>query len=134
MNRHEITVPRCPVRPSPRLYCEIPLCTGSGNRLGAALIVSLGLSGCLNPYFTRFPTWVTGTPAQERRESQYLDPFPDSQLGPATDARPPQFDQQRPLPVRTRENFEISRFRQQVGTPAPVSPGPGGEYPQVVPF
>ncbi len=107
---------------------------GTWLRCGAALgLLSLS-AGCLNPFFTRTPTLATGSPQQERQESQYHDPFPDSQTGPATGARPAGFDQQRPLPIRTRELYDISRFRQGLGTPSPVSPSPGGEYPQVVPF
>lgn len=100
-------------------------------RLTPALLVC---AGCLNPWHTRMPTFRTQSPESERRESEYHDPFPDSQIGPETGFRPEDYHQQRPLPVRTRQRFDVSRFRQQLMTPPPVSPPPGSEYPQVVPF
>jgi len=92
-----------------------------------------GLSGCLAPWSIRLPTVFNNPPDVERVEQQYHDPYPDSQLGPSTGSRPRQFDEQRPLPVRIREKADGARSQGFI-MPPPVSPGPGSEYPGVVPF
>jgi hypothetical protein len=106
------------------------------------------------------PTVGTDPPEIERREYQYHDPFPDSQTGPSVGFRPLSFDEQRPLPVRIREKYDVSLARQLSGvavpshgapfmplpnvpvisppvSPAirpPVGPSPSSHYPQVVPY
>ncbi len=99
-------------------------------------IATLPLSGCLNPMFYRLPTLWPRPPEVEQRESEYHDPFPDSQTGPSTGVRPQNFNEQRPLPVRIRERYDGSRVRPSpgLGVPPPVGPSPGSQYPQVVPF
>ncbi|MBX3436777.1 MAG: hypothetical protein KF861_04740 [Planctomycetaceae bacterium] len=104
-----------------------------------ALLLTSGLlccSGCFQPWSLRLPTCWTHTPEVERMESQYHDPFPDSQVGPDTGTRPLFYDQQRPLPVRIRERYDGTRIRGQGGAfvPPPVGTSPGSQYPQIVPY
>ena len=96
----------------------------------------IGLCGCLAPWNVRLPIMFNQSPDVERVEQQYFDPYPDSQMGPSTISRPRQYDEQRPLPVRIREKSDISRAitPNRNVTPPPVSPGPGSQYPSVVPF
>jgi len=107
-------------------------------KLSRSVLVAatLSLTGCFNPAFYRLPTVWTLPTEVERRENQYHDPYPDSQLGPDTGVRPTNYNEQRPLPVRIREKYDGSRVRQSTGpgVPPPLSPSPGSQYPQVVPF
>jgi hypothetical protein len=120
----------------------------------------LGGSGCFHPWSLRLPTVWNDPPEVERREYQYHDPFPDSQTGPSVGFRPLSFDEQRPLPVRIREKYDVSLARQLSGVavpspgvpfvpapngavispslgpsvPPPVGPSPSSQYPLVVPY
>lgn len=96
----------------------------------------LGGSGCFQPWNLRLPTVWTRPPEVERAEYQYHDPFPDSQTGPSTSARPTEYNSQRPLPIRIREKYDSTRVIQPTDrtVPPPVGPSTGSEYPQVVPF
>ena len=49
------------------------------------------LSGCMNPYNTRFPTLWTAHPQSELQAFQQQDPFPDPDMAPGTESRPRAF-------------------------------------------
>ena len=101
--------------------------------LAMLLLVTMMSSGCLTPWNTRFPTWLPGSLAYERRESEVQDPFPDSDLGPGTSMRPPSFDQQRSEATRFKERRAAASLRQQFGVPgSPRPPELGVVYPEAV--
>lgn len=53
--------------------------------------MTLLTSGCISPRFTRFPTTWVNHPTAEARAYQQQDPFPDPDIGPEVQARPPGF-------------------------------------------
>lgn len=53
--------------------------------------MTLLISGCVSPRFTRFPTTWVNHPTAESRAYQQQDPFPDPDIGPEVQARPPGF-------------------------------------------
>ena len=67
--------------------------TGTVRKIWPAALI--GLAGCLNPATTRLPTCGQAPPAVERQSLGHFDPFPDPNLGPDTDSRPPSFAQPR---------------------------------------
>lgn len=90
--------------------------------------------GCLTPLNTKFPTLAPHSTEYEQRESQVQDPFPETDLGPETGFRPPDYEQQRSEVQRAKERFGASILRQQHGSPQPGPvPGPSGSlYPEAV--
>lgn len=69
----------------------------------AAVMVSLLNVGCLNPRFTRLPTFEPSHPMAENRAIQRTDPFPDPDLGPETFTRPRGYTRPRTEPRRAAE-------------------------------
>lgn len=92
-------------------------------------------AGCLNPRYTRLPTFRFGNPVAERENLERHDPFPNSEFGPDTFARPRSFINSRTNIRRIREE----EARRGTNAPAPPfggasPPGPAsqGSYPGVV--
>lgn len=95
--------------------------------------VTVSVSGCLTPDNTRLPEVLPRSLEYERRESEVQDPFPDAALGPETDARPPEYGQQRSEPRRARDRSAATWLRQQYGQPPGVdTPDTGMAYPEAV--
>jgi len=87
------------------------------------LMLCFGLSGCVNPMFTRLPSYWTYHPTSEARAYEQQDPFPDPDIGPEVSSRPRGFDRPRTAPRKAAEQ------RLLYGTPyAPENIPPG--YPQ----
>ena len=61
------------------------------------------LAGCVNPALTRLPTFEAGHPFVEKRSYERHDPFPDRLIGPDTQVRPRDFNDQRAEPRRALE-------------------------------
>lgn len=61
------------------------------------------LAGCLNPALTRLPALHPGHPQVEKRSFERHDPFPDRLMGPDTEVRPREFNEQRTEPRRALE-------------------------------
>lgn len=91
-----------------------------------ALAASLGLSGCVSPN-TRLPTFGWTDSRAERIASEYHDPLPESDVGPATSSRPRGFTTARSEPRRTLEGatrigFPDGSYRPASRYPATVVP------------
>ena len=52
-------------------------------------------SGCINPMFTRLPSYWTYHPTSEARAYEQQDPFPDPDIGPEVSSRPRGYDRPR---------------------------------------
>jgi hypothetical protein len=63
--------------------------------LHAAIVGMVSLVGCMNPQFTRFPTWYNQFPAAENAAYSRQDPFPDPDIGPSTDSSPRGYERPR---------------------------------------
>jgi hypothetical protein len=72
-------------------------------RILVAALLSVLVSGCLNPQTTRFPTWRTQFPSAENESYERQSPFPDPDLGPDTEAVPRDYDRPRSLERRAAE-------------------------------
>ena len=68
-----------------------------------AVILLVMISGCMNPQFTRFPTWSTSFPSAENAAFERQDPFPEPNFGPSTDSTPRGYDRPRSLPRQAAE-------------------------------
>jgi|GEM_PF-699401 len=55
----------------------------------------VSISGCLNPQYTRFPSWYSQFPAAENAAYSRQDPFPDPDIGPSTDSSPRGYERPR---------------------------------------
>lgn len=90
-------------------------------------------SGCLTPWNTRFPTFLSRAPQYERREAEVQDPYPDKDLGPSPGFRPREFTQQRAEERHAKEKHESTILRQQYGQPSSsAASGPDWSYPESV--
>ncbi len=78
---------------------------GLSTRLRVITIVVLlaSVSGCMNPRFTRFPTWSSSFPSAENAAFERQNPFPDSNFGPSMDSTPRGYDRPRALPRQAAE-------------------------------
>jgi hypothetical protein len=96
-------------------------------------LATVSLCGCLTPYNTRLPEVLPRSLEYERRESEVQDPFPDAALGPETEARPPEYGQQRSESRRARDRSAATWMRQQYGQPPGIdAPDTGMAYPEAV--
>ena len=78
------------------------------------------IPGCLNPQFTRFPTWYNQFPAAENAAYSRQDPFPDPDIGPSTDSSPRGYER----PRSTARQAAEQRLLQGVPVgPESVPPG-----------
>lgn len=55
----------------------------------------MGINGCMNPEFTRFPTWHNQFPSAENTAYSRQPPFPSPDIGPSTDSTPRGYDRPR---------------------------------------
>jgi len=60
-------------------------------------------SGCINPMFTRLPSYWTYHPTSEARAYEQQDPFPDPDIGPEVSSRPRGYDRPRTAPRKAAE-------------------------------
>ena len=61
-------------------------------------VVTVGMvsiAGCLNPQFTRYPSWYSQMPAAENAAYSRQDPFPDPDIGPSMDSSPRGYERPR---------------------------------------
>ena len=87
------------------------------------LVMLLGLplfAGCLNPNFTRLPSWYPQYPAAENAAYGRQDPFPDPDIGPSTDSSPRGYERPRST---ARQAAEQRMFQ---GVPVGPETVPGG--------
>ena len=99
------------------------------------LAAALSLSGCFSPWNTRFPELSPHSTQYDRNQAKVQDPFPDKNIGPDDPGlRPPDYQQQRAVPLRTRERADAAIMRQMNGVPGGgATPGPNGSlYPDAV--
>ncbi len=88
--------------------------------------------GCLDPRFTRMPTWYASHPIAENRAIQRTDPFPDPNIGPETFARPRDYARPRTEPRRAAEERLLNGFSiPREAIPPSYMPG-GSQYPNSV--
>ncbi|MCR9198336.1 MAG: hypothetical protein NXI04_06820 [Planctomycetaceae bacterium] len=93
------------------------------HRIIILLMMCGSLSGCVNPMFTRLPSYWTYHPTSEARAYEQQDPFPDPDIGPEVSSRPRGYDRPRTAPRKAAEQ------RLLYGTPySPENIPPG--YPQ----
>lgn len=92
--------------------------------LSVLAVALFGLSGCVNPD-TRLPTLGWTDSRAERIASEYHDPLPESDVGPATSTRPRGFTTARSEPRRTLEGAT------RIGYPDGVY-RPASQYPATV--
>ena len=67
----------------------------SGRTMIAVVAGTMSIAGCMNPEFTRFPSWNTQFPAAENAAYTRQDPFPDPDIGPSTDSSPRGYERPR---------------------------------------
>ncbi|MEY3173752.1 MAG: hypothetical protein RLZZ436_1666 [Planctomycetota bacterium] len=67
------------------------------------LLVLCTTAGCLNPQFTRLPTWQVWSQSAENQAYEQHYPFSDPDVGPATDANPRGYDRPRTATRRAAE-------------------------------
>ena len=67
------------------------------------MIGAVGIIGCMNPEFVRFPNWNTSFPAAENAAYSRQDPFPDPDIGPSTDSTPRGYERPRSQARRAAE-------------------------------
>jgi len=70
---------------------------------GLLLVLLFAIPGCLNPQFTRLPTWQTWSRSAENQAYERHYPFPDPDIGPATDGNPRGYDRPRTATRRAAE-------------------------------
>lgn len=63
----------------------------------------VGLSGCMNPDFVRYPTAMTAFPLAENIAYQRQDPFPDPDIGPSLGSTPRGYERPRSPARRAAE-------------------------------
>jgi hypothetical protein len=80
--------------------------------------------GCMNPQFTRFPTWFTSFPSAENAAYERQLPFPDPDIGPSTEASPRGYERPRSLARRAAEQRLFQGI--PVGPESMPSGVPGG--------
>ncbi|HQZ67586.1 MAG TPA: hypothetical protein PLY87_20995 [Planctomycetaceae bacterium] len=78
------------------------------------------LAGCLNPNFTRLPSWYASFPASENAAYNRQDPFPDPDIGPETDSSPRGYERPRST---ARQAAEQRLFQGLPVGPEGVPPG-----------
>lgn len=84
------------------------------------LLLPLVTTGCFNPTFTRVPEVAASQPQVEKRSFERHDPFPDRALGPDTQVRPREYNNQRTIP---RKSLEEQLFQGTSGSVTnPASP------------
>lgn len=97
--------------------------------LPAAMLL---LGGCFSPQELQMPRFGPRPPALEKLSYEFHDPFPDNQLGPEINHRPPGFREQRAQPRDLKEaRAMVDRLRFLPEAP-PQSPELGSRYPHVV--
>ncbi len=96
------------------------------------IVAIVPLCGCITSWNTRFPQWNYASAAQQRREAELQDPFPDESAGPDTGFRPREFTP-RAEPIVAKDRAYAAFQKQQFGPPPGAPTGPGAQYPEVVP-
>jgi hypothetical protein len=114
----ELITAVAPWMPPVKRSTETPDCCGSGpslcssaavtevcrwSRSSAAVLLLFVSSGCMNPQFTRFPTWGTWFPSAENAAYDRQDPFPDPDIGPSLDSTPRGYERPRTEARRAAE-------------------------------
>ncbi len=84
------------------------------------LLGLIHLTGCLNPNFTRLPSWYAAFPAAENAAYNRQDPFPDPDIGPETDSSPRGYERPRST---ARQAAEQRLFQGLPVGPEGVPPG-----------
>jgi hypothetical protein len=97
-------------------------------------IVCLLLAGCVNPAFTRLPTFDAGHPFVEKRSFERHDPFPDRLDGPDTQVRPREFNDQRTEPRRALEERLFQGARPSLNSQPETEDLRGSQYRDSVRF
>ena len=81
--------------PNPRAKSNRLRCRTSAWLLHVVAVGMVCLAGCMNPQFTRFPSWYSQFPAAENAAYSRQDPFPDPDIGPSTDSSPRGYERPR---------------------------------------
>lgn len=101
-----------------------------GLRLCLALV--LGVSGCMNPMYTRFPGCQHSSPHAENMAWQRQDPFPDPDIGPSTLSAPRGYERPRTTPRRAAEQRLLQGIPVGPESVPPGVPQGGLRRPQAV--
>jgi hypothetical protein len=67
------------------------------------LLLLCVVPGCLNPAFTRLPTWQVWSRSAETEAYEQHYPFPDPDTGPSTEGNPRDYDRPRAAVRRAAE-------------------------------
>ncbi|MFM7058781.1 MAG: hypothetical protein ACKO2P_17865 [Planctomycetota bacterium] len=77
--------------------------TPAANLPRGLLMLLCTITGCLNPRFTRMPTWQTWSRSAENQAYEQHYPFTDPDIGPSTDGNPRGYDRPRTATRRAAE-------------------------------
>ena len=104
--------------------------------IGAMLVASCCLTGCLNPRTTRLPSLSSGrTPEEQRAEKLDLErhgPFPSRTAGPVMFTRPQGHIEPRTDVRQTKEQAILRGMKREPNVPAPFPSSGNDPYPNIV--